>query len=122
MDKRLEIAGKVLLVGSVAFIMAKVYKQVNDCVGLFLSKAKMGEYIATSKFGMNKPITKEEYYKVSKNEKGEDVSFKFAFENYDDDYITAYYKAVWRATKGKGSETFKVGDKTYLTKGGKIVR
>ena len=122
MDKRLEIAGKILLVGSVAFIVAKVYKQVNDGVGLFLSKAKMGEYITTSKFGRNEPITKEEYYKVSKNEKGEDVSWKFAFENLDDEYITAYYKAVWRATKGKGSETFKIGDKTYLTKGGKIVR
>lgn len=121
MDKRLEIAGKVLLVGSVAFIVAKVYKQVNDGVGLFLSKAKMGEYISTSQFGMNKPITKEEYYKVSKNEKGENVSFKFFYEGLDKDYITAYYKAVWRATKGKGSETFKVGDKTYLTKSGKRV-
>jgi hypothetical protein len=36
MDKRLEIAGKVLLVGATAYIMAKVYKQVNDGVVLFL--------------------------------------------------------------------------------------
>ena len=45
MDKRLEIAGKVLLVGATAYIIAKIYKQVNDGVGLFLSQEKMGEYI-----------------------------------------------------------------------------
>ena len=61
MDKRIEIAGKVLLVGSVAYLIAKIYKQVNDGVGLFLSQAKMGEYVMTSQYGMNKPITKEKY-------------------------------------------------------------
>ena len=119
MDKRLEIAGKVLLVGATAYIMAKVYKQVNDGVGLFLSQEKMGEYVTTSKFGNNQPITKDEYYAITKNEKGEDVSFKYWWQNRDKDYATAYYKAVWRATKGKGSDTFKFGDVEYYTKGGK---
>ena len=119
MDKRLEIAGKVLLVGATAYIMAKVYKQVNDGVGLFLSQEKMGEYVTTSKFGNNQPITKDEYYAITKNEKGEDVSFKYWWQNRDKDYTTAYYKAVWRATKGKGADTFKVGDVEYYTKGGK---
>jgi len=121
MDKRIEIAGKVLLIGSVAYLIAKIYMNVNDGVGLFLSKEKMGEFVFTSPYGMSKPITKEEYYKISKNAQGNDVSFKFAWNKYDDDYATAYYKAVWRASKGKGSETFKVRDNTYLTKGGKKV-
>jgi len=119
MDKRLEIAGKVLLVGATAYIIAKVYKQVNDGVGLFLSQEKMGEYVTTSKFGTNKPITKDEYYAVTKDKDGVDVSFKYAWQKYDKEYATAYYKAVWRATKGKGSDTFKAGDVEYFTKGGK---
>jgi hypothetical protein len=121
MDKRLEIAGKVLLVGSVAFIMAKVYKQLNDGVGLFLAKSKMGEFVYTSEYGMNKPMTKEEYYKISKNAQGQDVSFENGWNSFDKEYAMAWYKAVWKATKGKGSETFKIGDNTYLTKGGKKV-
>lgn len=120
MDKRLEIAGKVLLVGATAYIIAKTYKQFNDGVGLFLSQKKMGEYVTTSQYGMNKPITKEKYYEITKDKNGNDVSYMYAWENYDKEYATQYYKAVWRATKGKGSETFKVGDKTYFTKGGKI--
>lgn len=119
MDKRLEIAGKVLLVGATAYIMAKVYKQVNDGVGLFLSQEKMGEYVMTSQFGSNRPITKEQYYAISKNAEGVDVSFKYTWQKYDKEYATAYYKAVWRATKGKGSDTFKAGDVEYFTKGGK---
>jgi hypothetical protein len=119
MDKRLEIAGKVLLVGATAYIIAKIYKQVNDGVGLFLSQEKMGEYIMTSQYGSNRPITKEQYYAITKNEKGNDVSFKFTWKQYDKEYVTAYYKAVWRATKGKGSDTFKIGDVEYFTKGGK---
>jgi hypothetical protein len=119
MDKRLEIAGKVLLVGATAYIMAKVYKQVNDGVGLFLSQEKMGEYVTTSKFGSNRPITKDEYYAVTKDKDGDDVSFKYFWQKLDKDYATAYYKAVWRATKGKGSDTFKAGDVEYFTKGGK---
>jgi hypothetical protein len=119
MDKRLEIAGKVLLVGATAYIIAKIYKQVNDGVGLFLSQEKMGEYIMTSQYGSNRPITKDEYYAITKNEKGEDVSFKYAWQKLDKEYANAYYKAVWRATKGKGSDTFKIGDVEYFTKGGK---
>ena len=119
MDKRIEIAGKVLLVGSVAYLLAKIYKQVNDGVGLFLSQAKMGEYVMTSQYGMNKPITKEKYYEITKNAEGKNVSFVNAWNNFDKEYANAYYKAVWRATKGKGSDTFKVGDVEYLTKGGK---
>ena len=119
MEKRLEIAGKILLVGASAYILAKLYKQFNDGVGLFLSQEKMGEYVTTSKFGNNQPITKDEYYAITKNEKGEDVSFKYWWQNRDKDYATAYYKAVWTATKGKGADTFKVGDVEYYTKGGK---
>jgi hypothetical protein len=118
MDKRLEIAGKVLLVGATAYIIAKVYKQVNDGVGLFLSQEKMGEYVMTSKYGSNRPITKEQYYAITKNADGVDVSFKYAWQQYDKEYATAFYKAVWRATKGNGSDTFKIGDKEYYTKGG----
>jgi hypothetical protein len=119
MDKRLEIAGKILLVGATAYILAKTYKQFNDGVGLFLSQAKMGEYIKTSKYGTATPITKDEYYAITKNEKGEDVSWKYAYENFDKDFITPWYKTVWRATKGKGSDTFKVGDVEYFTQGGR---
>lgn len=119
MDKRIEIAGKVLLVGSVAYLIAKIYKQVNDGVGLFLSQAKMGEYVMTSQYGMNKPMTKEKYYEITKNAEGQDVSFVNAWNKLDKEYANAYYKAVWRATKGKGSDTFKVGDVEYLTKGGR---
>jgi hypothetical protein len=119
MDKRLEIAGKVLLVGATAYIMAKVYKQVNDGVGLFLSQEKMGEYIMTSKFGSNRPITKDEYYAVTKDKDGVDVSYKYAWQNLDKEYATAFYKAVWRATKGKGSDTFKIGNVEYFTQGGR---
>jgi len=119
MDKRIEIAGKVLLVGSVAYLIAKIYKQVNDGVGLFLSQTKMGEYVMTSQYGMNKPMTKEKYYEITKNAEGQDVSFVNAWKQLDKEYANAYYKAVWRATKGKGSDTFKVGDVEYLTKGGR---
>lgn len=119
MDKRLEIAGKVLLVGATAYIIAKIYKQVNDGVGLFLSQVKMGEYIMTSKYGMNKPITKDEYYAVTKDKDGKDVSYTNNFKNADKEYVTAYFKAVWRATKGKGSDTFKIGNVEYFTKGGR---
>ena len=119
MDKRLEIAGKVLLVGATAYIMAKVYKQVNDGVGLFLSQEKMGEFVTTSKFGYKRPVTKEQYYEITKNAQGVDVSYKYAWENLDKEYATAFYKAVWRATKGKGSDTFKIGDVEYYTQGGK---
>lgn len=119
MDKRLEIAGKILLVGATAYILAKTYKQFNDGVGLFLSQAKMGEYIKTSKYGTATPITKEEYYKITQNAEGEDVSWKYAYENFDKDFLTPWYKAVWRASKGKGADTFKVGDVEYFTKDGR---
>jgi hypothetical protein len=119
MDKRLEIAGKVLLVGATAYIMAKVYKQFNDGVGLFLSQEKMGEYVSTSKFGYKSPVTKEQYYEITKNAQGVDVSIKYAWQNFDKEYATAFYKAVWRATKGKGSDTFKIGNVEYFTQGGR---
>ena len=120
MDKRLEIAGKVLIVGATIYIIAKTYKQFNDGVGLFLNQIKMGEYVMTSQYGMNKPISKDKYYEISKDKNGTDVSYMWAWKNYDKEYATAYYKAVWRATKGKGAETFKIGDKEYYTKGGKL--
>ena len=119
MDKRIDIAGKVLLVGATALVMAKVYKQVNDGVGLFLSQVKMGEYVMTSQYGSFKPLTKEQYYAVTKNAQGKDVSFTNNWKSYDKEYATAYYKAVWRATKGKGSDTFKIGDVEFFTKGGR---
>jgi hypothetical protein len=117
MEKKLEIAGKILLVGATAYILAKLYKQFNDGVGLFLSQAKMGEYIVTSKY-TTKPITKEEYYKITQNAEGEDVSWKWAYEQKDKDWLTAWYKAVWKASKGKGAETFIEEDVEYFTYGG----
>ena len=56
---------------------------------------------------------------IFKDKDGDDVSFKYFWHKLDKDYATAYYKAVWRATKGKGSDTFKIGDVEYFTQGGR---
>jgi len=108
MNKALKIS--IYVAGSVSTVLLanQLTKLLNSGKGFLTTDKQMGTYVGMSKFGRNKPYTKENI--------GEFLEW---WETVGKGYKIPWYKAVWKSEHGKPQEFFYNSEgKKFNTLGG----
>lgn len=111
MSKAADIALYTVSGFTAVVLLNQIVKYLNSGKGFLTTNKRMAKYALTKRSGNYRLTTKETWEE------------DFAWWNKESkEYRTNWYKAIWKAEHGKGTETFTADGKKWYTKGGNEVK